>query len=268
MTTKSASRWFAGALLATGVFLQSVQAEAPKPVAEALESLKKADNYSWTSETEIGGSQRPVSPVMGKASGDGWAHITQTFGENTTEVVRKGKEGVVKTEDGWKKEQDLPQPQPRGQGGQAGQGGRGRGAMGAMMGRRLLTQPILADQLQTLIASATDWKTTESVHSAQVPSEALQDMVMGNWRGGRGGGRGGNAAADGDRQRPAPEIKGRIKVWVKEGQITRAEVHAETTMNLPNGDSRNMETTTRIDIKDIGKTTLSIPEAAKSALKS
>lgn len=243
--------------------LLAVRADVPEDVQKAVDKLKAADNYAWTTETEMVGAQRQSSPVIGKANKDGWAHIRQEMGDTTIEVVRKGKEAAMKTDDGWKKADELPQPQlgGPGRGGAGGGPGRGPGGMQALMGRRLLIQPVPAEQLAELVGKASDWKTTDAVHSAKLSGEAVQNMLMGGWRGGRGGAGGAGGAN-------TPEASGRLKLWVAEGQVTKAEIHVDSTFTLPNGDSREIQSISRMQIKDIGKATVSIPEEAKKKLGS
>ena len=73
---------------------------------------------------------------------------------------------------------------------------------------------------------------------------------------GRGGGNG-------------PEIsgaKGSVKVWVKDGLIAKYEIMVKGTVSF-NGNDRDIDRTTTVEIKDIGSTKVEVPEEAKKKLE-
>jgi hypothetical protein len=74
--------------------------------------------------------------------------------------------------------------------------------------------------------------------------------------GGRGGGNG-------------PEISGAsgsLKVWVKDGLVSKYELKIKGTVSF-NGNDRDVDRTTAVEIKDIGSTKVEVPEEARKKLE-
>ena len=67
--------------------------------------------------------------------------------------------------------------------------------------------------------------------------------------GGRRGGAGGEAPP------PPADAKGTAKFWIKDGVLSKLEYHVTGVINF-NGDDRDVDRTTTIEIKDVGKTKL------------
>jgi hypothetical protein len=73
-----------------------------------------------------------------------------------------------------------------------------------------------------------------------------------------GGRRGGNA--------PEPKnAKGSVKFWVKDGLLAKYELKLQGTVNF-NGEDRDMDRTTTVEIKDVGTTKVDVPDAAQKKL--
>ena len=73
--------------------------------------------------------------------------------------------------------------------------------------------------------------------------------------GGRGGGNG-------------PEIsgaKGSVKFWVKDGMLSKYEIKVQGKVSF-NGNDRDVDRTTTVEIKDSGSTKIQLPEDAKKKL--
>ena len=73
------------------------------------------------------------------------------------------------------------------------------------------------------------------------------------------GGRGGSNA---------PEVsgaKGSAKFWVKDGMLSKFEFNVQGTVSF-NGNDREVNRTTTIEIKDVGSTKVSVPEEAARKL--
>ena len=70
--------------------------------------------------------------------------------------------------------------------------------------------------------------------------------------------RGGNA--------PEPKnAKGSVKFWVKDGLLSKYELKLQGTVTF-NGEDRDMDRTTTVEIKDVGTTKVDVPDAAKQKL--
>jgi hypothetical protein len=222
-----------------------VASAAPKDeVTDAAKKLAEAPNYSWHAETEMqgaGGGNRFGGPTDGKAEKGGFIHLTMTRGDNTTEAIKKGDKGAVKTQDGWKSLEELQQ--------QADQGGQGQGNRGRFMGRMLRTFQAPAQEAQDLAAKAKEITKSGDAYTGELTPEGAADLLL--FRGGRGG----NA--------PAPaNAKGTIKYWLKDGQLAKYEYNVKGTMSF-NGNDIDIDRTTTIEVKDVGSTKVQVPEDAK-----
>ena len=223
-------------LLVAGTLL----ADSKDDVVNAAKALGEKDNYSWKSTIEMGGGGnfRP-GPTEGKTEKGGATYLESSFGDNKIESVLKGKKGAVKTEEGWQSIEELT----------ADGAARGPGTFAA---RRLLTFKAPAADAQDLAEKAKSLKSDEGVISGELTEEGVKAKMM---FGGRRGG-------------AAPEIsnaKGTVKFWIKDGLITKYEYHVQGTMSF-NGNDRDIDSTTTVEIKDIGSTKVTIPEEAAKKL--
>ena len=228
---------------------------APKDeVTDAAKKLAEAPNYSWKSTTEMagggggggGGGNRGGRPMDGKAEKDGFVHVTMTRGDNTIEVVRKGDKGAVKTPDGWQSFEELQS---------AGGGGGGQGGGGRMMGRMLQNMKAPAQQAADLAAKTKELKKSGDAYEADLTEEGVKELLS------FGGRRGGNAGGDAP---PAPtNTSGKAKFWLKDGQLAKYEYQVKGTMSFQ-GNEREIDRTTTVEIKDVGSTKVEVPAEAKS----
>jgi hypothetical protein len=237
------------ALITTVAFLSStalVASAAPRDeVTDAAKKLADASNYSWRANTESqgggGGGNRFGGPTDGKAEKGGFAVVSMVRGDNTTEAVFKGDKGAVKTQDGWKSFDELEQ--------EAQQGGRGR------MGRMLRNFKVPAQEAQDLAGKTKEITKAGDAYQAELTEEAVKDLLT--FRGGRGG----NAA-----NAPAPtNAKGTAKFWVKDGQLAKYEYNVKGTVSFQ-GQDREVDRTTTVEIKDVGSTKVEVPDDAKAKL--
>ena len=75
-------------------------------------------------------------------------------------------------------------------------------------------------------------------------------------------------AFGGRRAGKAPEpknAKGSVKFWIKDGALTKYELKLSGTVNF-NGDDRDIERTTTVEIKDVGATKFEVPDDARKKL--
>ncbi len=185
-----------------------------------------------------GGRGGMNAPLDGKVSKDGIAYTSRTMGDTTTEAVAKGAKRAIKTEEGWQTTEEL-------MGGGGGFGGGGRG-MFAMMG---LVVP--ASQAEELLGNVKEVKLADGVYSGDLTADGAKSLA--SPFPGRGGGEGG------------PEIsgaKGSVKFWVKDGVLSKYELHVQGSMSFGENDIQ-IDRTTTVDIKDVGKTEVTIPDEAK-----
>lgn len=239
-------------MLAAG-FLASVSLQAGTPkedVTAATKKLADQPNYSWSTATEIEGSQFRPGLTTGKTEKGGFTVISQEVQDNTVVAVRKGDKAVVKTPDGWKTADELPQP-----GG--GGGGQDPAVRATMLGRRLLTAKVPAEEAARFADKVKELKSEGGVISGDLTEDGAKELASLGRRGG-----GANAAN-------APkEAKGTVKYWIKDGMLSKVELKVSGKVTNRDGEERNMSRTVVTEIKEICSTKVEVAEDAKKKLAS
>ena len=218
----------------------SVLAADPKEtVVNAAKKLADTDNYTWKQTSEnAGGGGFGGGTSEGKIQKDGYTWFSMTMRDNTIEAVKKGEKGAIKNQEGWR---SLTE---------AAGGDRGPGTF---MARRLQNFKAPAAQAGELAAKAKDLKQDGDSYSGDLTEEGAKSLLT-------FGGRGGNG----------PEVsgaKGSVKFWIKDGTLAKYETKVKGTVSF-NGNDRDVDRTTTIEIKDIGSTKISVPEEAQKKLES
>ena len=250
-------------------------ADAKEDVKAAAKKVTDAPAYTWTTTTEIEGAQWTPATITGKALKGGPAVITSERDGQVTTAVVHGEKGAVKTDDGWKTAEELrnaggggggggrggrgaqllrpPPPPPAAariaataQAGKAAGGGGGRGAM------LLRTRPP-ADEAARIADKAKELKAADGVVSGDLTEEGAKELAT------QGRARAGGQAIE------ARNAKGSVKYWIKDGQLSKMQLKVAATMTV-NGEDRDMARTTTYEIKDVGSTTVAVPDDAKKAL--
>ncbi len=247
---------------------------APKDeVQGAIKKLSDAGSYSWTLTTTNlsagggpggGGGGRGFGggggPTEGKIGKDGIAYITSTSNRGgspmTTERVVKGDKSASKNQEGvWQTPEEMmaafgggaPGGGAPGGGAPGGAPGGGRGGRGGGGMFGAVTLP--AVQATDLLSKAKDVTMAAGVYSADLTEDGVKALMA---FGGRGGGQ-------------APEIagaKGTVKFWIKDGTLTKYEFNVQGTMSF-GGNDMPQNRTTIVEIKDVGTTTVTVPDEAK-----
>ena len=216
------------ALVARGAAKEDLQAAAKK--------LADAPSYAWTTKTEggFGGGT-----AEGSAEKDGFTVLKMMFQNNAVEAVKKGEKGAIKTDEGWKSFEEATE------GGDQGQPNRDRFI--AMMMRNYKAPAALVEQI---LKGSKDVKQSGDAFETELTEEGAKEMLR--FGGRRGGGNG-------------PEIsgaKGTAKFWMKEGALSKVEYRLQGSINF-NGQDRDIDRTTTIEIKDVGSAKVEVPEEAK-----
>jgi hypothetical protein len=158
----------------------------------------------------------------------------------------------MQNQDGdWMTQEEMQAARAANGGGGGGQGRRGRGGPGGAM-------RLPAETVTDLISKASDLAASDGVISGNLSQDAIKALLTQGGRGRRGGNAGGNG----------PEIsnaKGTVKVWTKEGAVSKFEYHVTGTVSF-NGNDRDVDRTTTVEISDVGSTKIEVPEAAAKKL--
>jgi hypothetical protein len=235
------------------LFAGNLIAAESGPKADVAAAAKKlaGQSYSWKTTMEMGGgaggNAPRFGPTEGKADKDGTVCVMTTMGENTSEGFAKGEKGAVKTQDGWKSIAELTASQ--GGGGQPGQGQN----RGMFLARTLRNYKAPAAEVENLAAKAKELKKTDDAIAGDLTEEAVKELLT------RGRGRTGQA----------PEVKeaqGNVKIWVKDGAVVKYQYQVKGKMAGRDGNEREIDRTTTVEIKDVGTTKLTVPDEVKKLL--
>ena len=211
----------------------------------AAQKLADANGYSWKSTVQNAGgnNNRGGGPSEGKTEKDGYTMVTMTRGDNKTEVIRKGEKVAIKNADGeWKTPAEL-----------ADANGGGGGNPGRFAGRAAQNLP--AKTAMDLVSDAKDLTASGDGFSGMLSEEGAKKALS---FGGRRGGDNTNA----------PEItnaKGEVKFTTKDGVLSSYELHVSGSVSF-NGNNRDVDRTTTVQIMDVGSTKVEVPDEAKKKL--
>jgi hypothetical protein len=230
-------------LCALTLAASSLLAADSAPKDDVITAAKKLgdESYSWKQTLDFGpNSQFQPGPTEGKTEKGGYTWLSSTFQDNTSEGVVKEKKVVVKTGDGWKTAEEV------------GDGGGGFNP-DVFMVRRLQNLKTPAADVQDLVSKTKEIKKDGDVYSGDLTPEGAASLLT------MGFGRRGNNPP------PAADAKGSVKFWIKDGALTKYESKVSGKREF-NGETRDIERTTTVEIKDAGKTKIEVPDDAKKKL--
>jgi hypothetical protein len=221
---------FAGSLFAA-------ETGSKDEVINAAKKLGDKENYSWKTTVVVPESaQFKPGPTEGKAEKDGFTCVKMSFGGNTTELVKKGDKVAFTNQEGdWQSPADA-------------EGEQGPGRFMAGMARNFKAP---AAQAIEVAEGTKELKKDGDVYAGDLTEEGAKNLM----RFRRGGG---NAPA-------IKDAKGSAKFWIKDGALSKFEYKVTGSMNF-NGNDVDVDRTTTVEIKDIGKTKIEVPEGAKKKL--
>jgi hypothetical protein len=195
-------------------------------ITTAAKKLGDKPNYSWKTTVVVpDDAQFKPGPTEGKTEKNGFTHITMGFGDATYQAVLKGDKAAVTNREGeWQSVADLDSAE-------------GRGRFLARIVRGFRTP---AAQAAELVAGAKQLKKDGDVYSGDLTDEGAKAQF---------------------RIAPASNAKGSVKFWLKDGALTKYEFKLKGTVDF-NGTDVDVDRTTTVEIKDVGTTKVSVPEAA------
>lgn len=217
----------------------SLLAEDPKDaVTSAAKKLADKDNYSWKQTTEnAGGGGFGGGKLEGKTEKGGYTWLSMSMRDNTIQAVKKGDKGALKGEEGWRSLSEALSGDP---------------GPATFIARRVQNFKTPAAQVEDLVGKVKDLKEDGGAFSGDLTEEGAKSQLM---FGGRAGGNG-------------PEIsgaQGSVKIWAKDGLLSKYEVKVKGKVSF-NGNDRDVDRTTTVEVKDIGSTKVEVPEEAKKKL--
>jgi len=228
------------------------QAEPKDDLKAAVDKLAGSDNYTWTVTVAIANSQFNIDPQTAKTQKDGL--ITTDFpgfgGGDPTPAVIKGDKQVIKTADGWKLASEILAAPADPNGG----GGFDPNTMAANRASTFKTPVATATDA---LAKADKVEKTDDGFTVTLNEEGAKGLfTFGRGRGGRGGAGGAPAVTN---------AKGSVKFTVKDGVLTKIESHFTGSVSR-GGQDTDLDITNTSEVKDVGSTTLTVPDEAKAKL--
>jgi hypothetical protein len=215
--------------------LVAAEPEAKDDITAAAKKLGEQGNYSWKTSFDAGNFS---GSTEGKTDKDGLVWLSMSFGDNSTEAVLQGSKGAVKPADQeWQSLSELASSTDAGP--------------RRFLLRRLQNYKAPAAEAADLAGKAKALKKDGEVYSSDLSEAGAKELLA--------FGRRGNNAAE------PKNAKGSVKFWTKDGMVSKYEVKIQGTVNF-NGEDRDIDRTTTTEIKDVGTTKVTVPEAAKSKI--
>ena len=230
------------ALLAAPLLAADVSPKAD--VKNAAAALGSQTNYAWRATVEVpADSPFKPGPTDGKTEKGGYLMLSFNFGDNTTEAVTKGTNGAVKTDDGWKTLAEALKDN-------------GDGGFNPTMfiARMVQNYRVPAVEAASLADAAKELKKDTNSISGDLTEVGAKELLSFRRRGNGGDG---------------PTVtnpKGSVKFWVKDGKLVKYQYHVQGTVSF-NGNDRDVDRTTTVEIKDVNSTKIEVPAEAKKKLE-
>jgi len=228
---------FTGMALLAGSLI-AADSNPREDVTSAAKKLGEKPNYSWKTTVVVPESaQFKPGPSEGQTEKAGLTHVTMSFGDNTTQAVLKGDKAAVTNREGeWQSLADLDNAE-------------GPGRFLGFFVRNIKTPAV---QAADLAAAAKDLKKEGDAYSGDLTEEGAKTLLTFRPRGGGDGPTVSNA-------------KGSVKFWLKDGELSKYEFKVTGKVSF-NGNDRDVDRATTVEIKDVGTTKVNVPEEAKKKL--
>jgi hypothetical protein len=223
-----------GIIALTAVSLVAAESTPKDDVTNAAKALGEKASYSWHTTVAVpADSQFKPGPTDGKTVKDGATDVTMSFGDNTTEIVLQGGKSAVHTQDGgWQALSELDDQGP-----------------GRFLGTMVKNFKAPATQATELAGQAKELKKDGDVYSSDLTEDGAKSLLQ--FR------RGGTATVS--------DSKGTVKFWIKDGVLSKYEFKVQGKVSF-NGNDRDVDRTTTVELKDVGTTKVEVSDDAKKKL--
>jgi hypothetical protein len=223
--------------------LMAADSSPKDTVTSAAAALGGQANYSWHSTVaSAGGNRRFSGPTEGKTEKDGYTWLSMVRNGSTNLAVFKGTNGAINTPDnGWQSFAEAS----------ADDGGGGFNPRMFMV-RMLQNFKTPDQQAATLAAQAAALKMDTNGISGDLTEDGAKAMLVF-----------GRPGADGP---TVSNAKGSVTFWVNDGKLVKYQFHVSGTISF-NGNDRDVDRTTTIQITDVGTTKIDVPDDAKKKLQ-
>ena len=182
----------------------------------------------------------------GKTQKDGLTMLRLNLRAGSANVIFKGDKGAVETsDDGWQAIPSLDADRA---------GPRDVLQMVAVMIR---TYRAPANQALNLASKSEDLqKSDDGSYSGTLPPDEAKALMQ--RRAGRREGAGGGP--------DVKDAKASVNFWTKDGMLVKFQFNVQGTMTVQ-GEERQINRTTSVEIKDVGTTKIEVPEAAAALMR-
>jgi hypothetical protein len=206
-------------------------------VINAATALGNQTNYTWQATVEVpADAQFKPGPTDGKTEKGGYTTLSFNFGDNTTEAVTMGTNGVIKTEDGWKTLAEAMKDD----------GGGGFNPT-VFLARIVQNYKTPAAEAASLADAAKELKQdTNSISGDLTEVGAKAKLAFG--------------------QATITNPKGSVKFWIKDGKLVKYQFHLLGSADF-NGNNFDIDRTTTVEIKDVNTTKIDVAEDVKKKLE-
>jgi hypothetical protein len=220
-------------------------------VKSAVQKISDAGSYSWTTTTTTQGGGFNRGPVEGKTQKDGLTWVSGSMRDNKFEFAIKGEKVAIKTEDGsWKSAAEASNDD---------QGGGFSPARFMAMFASNFRTPL--QQVQGNLDKLQNVQKTDDGYSADLTPDAAKELLSFRRRP--------TTNPDDNANGPQMDVsdaKGSVKFSIKDGTLTKMELHLTGAISFNGGDPRDVDRTMTTEFKDVGSTTVDIPDEVKTKL--
>jgi hypothetical protein len=228
-----------GILGILGAGLAVADSDLKTEVTQAVKRLAAQPNYSWTTSfQEADGSPGRLGPINGRAAKNGLTFLSFWVGSVPVEVYMQGEKGTAKALEDWQTFEEIART----------------GATPAAVVRFLRSYKAPVAQAADLANHAQDWKAADDALAGALPEEAVKELLLLGMR-----------PREGHEPPKTTGVKGAIKFWLKDGALTKYEIHTQGKVTAGER-TWDIDRITTVEIKDVGATPVEPPEAAKQKL--
>jgi len=217
----------------------------PKDDVTNAANVLAGQNYSWRTTAEAANNARfRGNPTEGKTEKDGYTTLSMKFGDNPAELVMHGTNCAIKTQDnGWQSSTEAL----------ADNGGNGGFNPASFIARMAKNFKLPAADAASLATDATNLTAGADGITGGLSEETVKSLIV--FRRGAGG----NTPT-------VSNAKGSVTFWLTDGKLTKYQVHLTGSVTF-NGNDRDVDRTTTVEIKDVGTTTIEVPDEAKKKME-
>jgi len=236
-----------GLMALLAVPLLAADSSPKADIKNAAAALGSQTNYSWRTTVEVGNNSRfRPGPTQGRTEKGGYTALLMSFGDNTNQAVLKGTNGALKTPDnGWQSLAEATKDD----------GGGGFNPT-LFLARSMQNFKAPTVQAADLCDQTKDLKKDTNGISGDLTEDGAKALLSFRPRGGNGGGEGPTVS----------NAKGSAKFWLTDGKLAKYQFHVQGTVSF-NGNDRDVDRTTTVEIKDVNSTKIEVPDEAKKKLQ-